>query len=347
MTTQFLRYALLLTIGVIPAHGCKKDSSEPDTKEAPATAQMPTAPASEEAKPAAPNPAPTKSVPGVPGLDLTVVSYDQNRKAMKHNNAALKLHMKKKWDDAIAEYTEGLRDDPSHILMRYNLACAYAMKGAREHALTLLKQFYGTPDCVDCELRLHRASEDSDWKAYWDDPEFKALTQKAAKKWRDKGDWIDYEKQAFKLAGELGKGYWGMLKKTTKAGRSFSVRRKAADKSSKHHMIIENDSELARWKLQLRKSTEDLMGDLHKPLICPQFVDEEPPKIKCKASCCTFKGGNCEMEMGGYEVVGKLTRACFFATSKDSIYVHRLEMDDYSVGLVDCAIDDRQKHCGI
>lgn len=332
--------SVLLLTGILGAHGCKKDA----TDEAPNEASKEEAAPPPAAAPAAPESAPTNSVPGIPDLDLTVVSYDQNRKAMKHNNAALKLHMKKKWDGAIAEYTEGLRDDPGHILMRYNLSCAYAMKGAREHAFNLLKQFKTTPDCVDCELRLHRATEDSDWKAYWDDPEFKQLTQEAAKKWRDKSDWIDYEKQALKLVGELGKGYWGMLKKTTKAGRSFSVRRKTADKSSKHHMIVENDSELARWKLQLRKDTEHLDGSLSTPVICPRFVDEEPPKIKCKASCCTFKGGNCEDMVS--EVVGTLTRACFFAASKDNIYVHRLEMDDYSVGQVDCAIDPNQKQCG-
>ena len=109
-------------------------------------------------------------VDGVPNLDLSPVDPKARRKGKKQNGKALKHHRKKAWDQAIEAYVTGLEADPGHILMRYNLGCAYAMNRDKKRALGILAQFKAQADCLLCLRRLERSRKDKDYEVYWSDP---------------------------------------------------------------------------------------------------------------------------------------------------------------------------------
>ncbi len=244
------------------------------------------------------------TISGVPDLDRTVVDSDRHRKARGHNGTALKHHKKKRWDEAIGEYTQGLKENPGHVLMRFNLGCAYALNGDRANALKILEQFSAADDCFDCQGRLVRATKDTDYKSLWSDPEFIQLTQGANM------PKVKYKAVARRFLKNMNKAYWALMKKTVDSGRAFAVNGK---KSSLGDLLITDGSALARWKVKLGGKAAQ-MG--------PHMNDIS--SIKCKGNCCTYKYEHNDM----YERVAEIDTVCFETVSPDEVYLRRIKISD-------------------
>ena len=107
----------------------------------------------------------------VAALRLTPVPERARRRARALNAQGLRLYGRRQYRAAIGKYQAALREDPGHILARYNLSCAYNLVGEPELGLALLVEFKKA-DCAACRERLVRASEDADWHSMWDHPLF-------------------------------------------------------------------------------------------------------------------------------------------------------------------------------
>ncbi len=112
---------------------------------------------------------------GVPAFALKPVGEKQAKRGRKHFNEGDKLREALDYPGAIAEYIEGLRDDPGNIATRYNLACSYVLSGEPGKGLALLHQFKEA-GCNFCKERLVRARDDNDWRALFGHPVFEQLT---------------------------------------------------------------------------------------------------------------------------------------------------------------------------
>ena len=112
---------------------------------------------------------------GVPVFALKPVSEKQAKRGRKHFYEGDKLREALDYPGAIAEYIEGLRDDPGNIATRYNLACTYVLAGEPGKGLALLHQFKEV-GCNFCNERLVRARDDNDWRALFGHPVFEQLT---------------------------------------------------------------------------------------------------------------------------------------------------------------------------
>ena len=160
--------------------GCACGGGEDKGEEAPAKAE---APAEKAEEPAAPEGAP--SVDGVPDLQApgipgsVDVSGKARTRAKAFNRKALKAHKKKKYKDAIKHYKKALEKDPGHVLVRYNLACAFALIGDADKAVGMLGQLKAA-DCAVCRAQLAHAAKDSDFASIADTPAFKAVTEGVA-----------------------------------------------------------------------------------------------------------------------------------------------------------------------
>lgn len=108
---------------------------------------------------------------GVPPLSHAKVSDRRRRAARRLNVAGLRAYERRAYKEAIASYKQALRNDPGHLLARYNLSCAYNLDGEPEKGLALLAEFR-RDGCDDCLARLARASEDADWHSMWEHPLF-------------------------------------------------------------------------------------------------------------------------------------------------------------------------------
>ena len=106
--------------------------------------------------------------PAVPALDAA-----GQRRARNLNTQALAAHKREAWPEAIALYIEALNADPSFVLARYNLACAYARANEREAALVVLEQLRAG-SCEACRRQLAFAARDKDLEALWSDARFRA-----------------------------------------------------------------------------------------------------------------------------------------------------------------------------
>jgi hypothetical protein len=95
--------------------------------------------------------------------------------ARKHNKTGLKLHLDKRWSDAIPHYRKAIMTDPSHVLARYNLACAYALVGESDFAIQILMEF-NSLGCKLCRKQLKAARKDKDFVSIRNDARFQALT---------------------------------------------------------------------------------------------------------------------------------------------------------------------------
>ena len=104
-------------------------------------------------------------------FSLATVDKRSKSGARKLNAAGLKLYSSKDYRGAIVRYTAALRLDPSNLLARYNLSCAYNLVGEPEKGLALLDEFRRA-DCPGCRGRLTRAAEDADWHSMWAHPLF-------------------------------------------------------------------------------------------------------------------------------------------------------------------------------
>jgi hypothetical protein len=144
-----------------------------DKKEAPSVQTEPATPGQPETSP----PGEVTASATVPPLDLKPPSPDRDR-AQRLNADGLKLHKSGDHGAAAAKFIEALQADPSHLLARYNLACAHALSDKRVEALAILRSFKDS-GCDACLQRLARAKMDPDWKALAGDPEFKAITEAA------------------------------------------------------------------------------------------------------------------------------------------------------------------------
>jgi hypothetical protein len=286
------RQWLAACVIVFVAGACGSD------EKAPAPAAVVVAPTEAPSGPVYP------TIDGVPDLDRAVVDAASHRKARSHNGAALKHHKKKRWDDAIEEYTLGLEENPGHVLMRFNLGCAYALNGDRENALKILEQFSLADGCTDCVGRLVKATKDTDYKSLWEDPDFIELTAGASTVK------VNYKATARRFLKNMNKAYWALMKKTVDSGRTFAVNGK---KSEIGNLLIEDGSALARWKIKLG-GKEAQMG--------PHMDDLS--RIVCKGSCCTYKFDSNDM----YERVADIKSVCFEAVSPKEVYLRRIKVSD-------------------
>ncbi len=119
--------------------------------------------------------APKEVLPGVLPIVAESPSPEAREKARGLNVAGLKLHRKKKFDEAMAQYKEALTADPSEPFARYNLACALVSANKPQDALKLLGEFREL-GCAQCWDRLRRARQDVEWKPLWSNETFKQLT---------------------------------------------------------------------------------------------------------------------------------------------------------------------------
>lgn len=246
---------------------------------------------------------PSHSIPGVPDLDLTVVPNAAHAKARKLNGAALKHHKKALWSQAIASYIEGLRHNPGHILLRYNLGCAYAMNGQRKEALQILEQFHTEEGCPPCVGRLVRAKKDTDYRSLWADPTFGELTADAVVYDHD------YKKITKRFLKNMGKAYWALMKKTVDAGYGFAVQ---VDRPKGHQgWHITDGSSLAKWKIGLGGKQATMLPGAH-----------GNARISCRGTCCTVKssGGEYTGE------VATIKNVCFWPVGPDTVYLRRLAL---------------------
>ena len=242
-------------------------------------------------------------VPGVPDLDLGVVSSGEHSKARNHNGRALRHHKKKSWDAAISEYITGLSQNPGHILQRYNLGCAYAMNGEHDKALGILKQFAYESDCILCQGRLKRAVTDKDFESMWSDPEFVALTRGV------NPAQPNYKKITQRFLKHMGTAYWGLMKRTVDNGYAFAV---SVSKPRGHDgWLITDGSELARWKISLGAK---------KAIMLPG--ENNASTIKCRGACCTVKTD--ASPLGGQ--VATIQSICYWPVSESEAYVRRVKL---------------------
>jgi hypothetical protein len=242
---------------------------------------------------------------GIPDLDRSVVDTARHSQARKHNGKALKHHKKSRWSDAIEEYRLGLMENPGHILLRYNLGCAYAMKGERTKALKILEQFSLAEGCHDCQGRLKRSKSDSDFKSLWTDGAFIELTQHA------NPANVDFKKIARRFLKNMNKAYWALMKRTVDSGYAFAVKGKRG--SGQPDRMIRNGSELARWKINIGGKQAHMGPDAG-----------QLARVTCKGSCCTFKGDSHDM----WERVADIKTVCFHAVSAEEVYLRRIELKD-------------------
>ncbi len=125
-----------------------------------------------------PDPAATVKT-GLPPVTTTVSKAASA--ARKLNSKGLKAHRKKDYAAAAASYEAAVRKDPSHILARYNLACAWNRLGKAVKARAVLWEFQRL-GCDACLARLIKARQDKDFQGQWKDPHFIALTAKVTVK---------------------------------------------------------------------------------------------------------------------------------------------------------------------
>jgi len=81
---------------------------------------------------------------------------------------------------SIVKFRAALASDPSHLLARYNLACAYSRSGDPARGIALLNEL-ARPGCGRCRGILAHATEDDDWRDQWRMPAFVALTSDAVR----------------------------------------------------------------------------------------------------------------------------------------------------------------------
>ena len=290
---------VVLCVCALVFAGCSKDG--PPEAEIPAAVEAEAPIESPETPEPTPGVAAVVHVMGVPDLDLAVVSRAQVKKAHRFNSKALKQHKKKAWNGAIEFYIQGLEQNPAHVLQRYNLGCAFAQKGDRDRALGILKQFAAEKECLPCQHRLERATTDKDYASLWEDAEFQGLTEGVSVKLPD------YKTLTKKLIDELGRGYWGILKKGVDSGYGLLL----GDR------VIEDGSDLAKAKLAIRKGSVSgdasyLPGDMY------HYT------LKCRGHCCTVKSEGSE-ELGS-PAAGILKRACYWPVSESRAWVRQLDI---------------------
>jgi hypothetical protein len=116
----------------------------------------------------------------LPPLRLDPAATVDAKRAVELNTAGLVLHRKHDYAAAIVKFRAALASDPSHLLARYNLACAYNRSGETARGMALLNEL-AKPGCGRCRGILAHATEDEDWHDQWKLPAFVALTSDAVR----------------------------------------------------------------------------------------------------------------------------------------------------------------------
>lgn len=127
---------------------------------------------------------PAVVIPSVDGVRDFVAPSDFSGKVIqvrdliqskKSNNLALKHHRKRRYEKAIENYKQALIHNPGSIVIRYNLACAFALNGQQADALAMLRQLKAI-NCDKCRDQLIFARRDKDFKTLRGNQDFESLT---------------------------------------------------------------------------------------------------------------------------------------------------------------------------
>jgi hypothetical protein len=155
----------------------------------PATPPVPTAPAPatpiELAAVATPGAVSSGAIPDVAGVPRMHFDPHDPEAAALANKAGLARNKVDDLPGAVAEYVRALEADGSHVLARYNLACAFARMGDAR-AKAVLGQL-AAAGCNACLGRVAAAPDDPDFAALKDDPELREMASDAAAR-RARGD---------------------------------------------------------------------------------------------------------------------------------------------------------------
>ena len=157
--------------------GCQKTEAPPaEARPAVSAAPAPVAASAVTSAVVSARPAVSASglPPGVPGDKAA------SAKATTLNARALKDHQAGSHDAAAKGFEEAVRVDPSHVLARYNLACALAKKGDAERVLGVLADLARAAECDDCKRQLAFARQDPDLASLLGDVRFAEMTSRAA-----------------------------------------------------------------------------------------------------------------------------------------------------------------------
>lgn len=101
---------------------------------------------------------------------LFPISEWNSARSYLFNAVGLKLHKKKKYDEAIEHYRYAIGKTPSFYIAHYNLACAWALKGEVSYAISKLRK---AETLKSRDWVLAKVAKDSDFDAIRDSDAFK------------------------------------------------------------------------------------------------------------------------------------------------------------------------------
>jgi tetratricopeptide (TPR) repeat protein len=97
------------------------------------------------------------------------------RRASDDNSDGMEQYQRGNYRAAASEFEDALRDDPWHVLAKYNLACQYSLLGDTEASIDTLNEL-SRWDHGDIPERMARARVDEDFISIRDDPRFRIIT---------------------------------------------------------------------------------------------------------------------------------------------------------------------------
>jgi len=126
------------------------------------------------------SPSSSASFRGLPPIDLSigpVLSAAQTKASVDSFKKGERALDKDDVAAAVMLFEEAIRINPSNLLFRQRLACAFLALSDSAAAIKVLQQISDTPDCPRCYVLLADASEDECFASLRSDRTFKALTE--------------------------------------------------------------------------------------------------------------------------------------------------------------------------
>ncbi len=126
------------------------------------------------------SPSSSASFRGLPPIDLSigpVLSAAQTKASVDSFKKGERALDKDDVAAAVMLFEEAIRINPSNLLFRQRLACAFLALSDSAAAIKVLQQISDTPDCPRCYVLLADAREDECFASLRSDRTFKALTE--------------------------------------------------------------------------------------------------------------------------------------------------------------------------